>query len=206
MRLLKALAGYLKEKGIETKLLPRSVEGNSTGSPNEPALALDGQTISKIRVVSAPYDLCDDMGNLYRFQYEIALDHRLSRHDIKQIKSRLNLIRERNILGIATGDITGVKWEGQKLAEELNSDTNLTSTLLDCAKSTEYSEIEVEVLNPTTVEISGPWFSEAPPFLQSDKSLSNAVLEDKDKLHDFEIYQKIARRIIETAQIKQTVR
>jgi len=193
VRLLKSLTSYLHNRGITATLSKEPAPASLSLDRREQVVTVQGSNIDRIVVEASPYVSCGGRSDAYRFKYELALNTSLSPALIKQINTSMKPIRSRKANGLGTSAVIEVIWHGQELAERLNTDKELTGTLLEAAKQTDYPEIEIFAGTATVVTILGPWFSEPPHFLKSGNGTS--AISGNDGLYRLETYERIAEHI-----------
>jgi hypothetical protein len=71
----------------------------------------------------------------------------------------------------------------------------LSGIIRQASKKIDSLELEVKANDPSTVEILGPWFSEAPQFLH--KPADSEKVAEEEKIFALETYEQIAGHINE---------
>jgi hypothetical protein len=157
--LMQALFEHLNESGVKAEMQTEPAYNCLGKETQEPVIHLKEQNLSLIRLVGMDGSSCGVPGDSLRFQYMVHLDSKLSQPEMKNIASFTSVIRGGKILNYFGGKVEGIKWVGQKLAENLNNDKAITEDMMRCVKSWSYLEFQVEAVTPSDVSILGPRFS-----------------------------------------------
>jgi len=158
--LMQAMLENLNEKGVKCELKYEKAINCLGEEVLEPEISLEKQNLDKVRLVGLESGGCGVPGDILRFQYEIYPGRELSSEEMKNINSYTSLIREDKLPDHFGGKVIGIKWAGQKLAEELNQDQEVTADLMRCVKNWSHLEFQIEAVSPSQVVITGPLFSE----------------------------------------------
>ena len=137
------------------------------------------------------------MGSVSRFQYEVLLDKELPRKSSQHFRAKTKSIKERRALGLFGGRTVSIKWVGYDLAELLNRDSEILTTLLDCTKSLGDPAFQIQVKLPSTVEILGPKFIEPQCIMDLLSDESREPFESC--VFGYRICDRIARHVRDLA-------
>ena len=163
---MKALASYLNGTGIKAAPREEITKDYYRVSLYEPVIELEGQPISKIRLVRADEASTCVSWSILRFQYEIVLSKKISKETKKRIKARTKILKSQKAIGLFGGKVAGVRWVGQDLAEKLNQDSNISELLLKCSRSRGDIELEIEPSSDLKILITAPRFTEPQQMAQ----------------------------------------
>lgn len=192
---LQGMLSYLKNIGAEATVVDENRTDSYGRSFTEAVIHLKGQTVDKIRLITAGYSGYDECRTLSRFSYEVILDKPLSGEPSKAFTARLEPIKDNKKLGLFGGKVTGVTWIGHDVAIRLNQDTDLSRLILASIEGGADTKYEIQQRSPSLVEIMGPAFLEPPPLVRLETLATSEGQEKFNRLFGFEIYSRIARHI-----------
>jgi len=187
------MGSYLRALGINATVVKEPAEVIIGEAVTESVIKVKGQSIDEVRLLSNDYISCGAMGSISRFQYQLILDKVLPDNAGRMINTKTKQVKEKKILGLFAGTIADVKWQGRELAERLNSDNEIKSVLLRCARHWGNAEFQIDVKSPTIIEILGPRFVDADWIPQMDTSEGKRGYEDC--VFGFKICNHIARHV-----------
>jgi hypothetical protein len=185
---------YLKEAGVEAELTSEKLNIYLNTIVDEPLIKIKGKNINTIRLIEVTSGGCDVPGYIMRFQYEIHPEKQIASESIQRLKAETRLIKEGKVIGFFGGKVSGVKWEGGKLAENLNQDLELSASMFKCLNSWAHLEFQIES-SSTGVYIAGPRFVGEEHLRKIYESKS--IDELRHCLFGFMIVEKIAGRVKE---------
>ena len=194
-QLMEAMAAYLRSQHIENELIDEP--GTSVfGSPiTETAIQLKNSKINTIRLISNDYMTCGVSGSVSRFQYQIISSKQLGSDSVKHLSAKTKTVKDKKVLGLFGGDIVNLKWVGNGLASQLNTDSEIAGMLVKCAKSWENVEFQIQSKPPEVIEIYGPSFSDMARIQKLyDTGQKNTV---ENCVFGFKICDRIAIHIID---------
>lgn len=192
---LQGMLRYLRNIGIEATIVAENRIDSYGRSFTEAVIHLKGQTVDKIRLITAGYSGYDECRTLSRFSYEVILDKPLSGESSKLLTARLEPIKDNKKLGLFGGKVTGVTWVGHDVAGQLNEDTELSRLILASVEGGADTKYEIQQNSPSIIEIMGPAFLEPPPLVRTEILATKEGQENFNRLFGFEIYSRIARHI-----------
>jgi hypothetical protein len=191
--LMQTLFEHLNETGVKAELQLEPAVNFLGEEVKEPVVVLNGQNLAKIRLAGVNGGGCSVPGDILRFQYEVNTTRKLAPDEVKQINSFTRVIKEGKVLNYFGGKVVGIRWEGQKLAEDLNRDQAIADNLKRCVKVWSYLEFQIEAVAPSLICIQGPRFSDAGAIADLYHS------ENKDEIQccafGFDSMEKIAGHI-----------
>ena len=202
---LQAATNRKKESILRELLENLSREGYNASSGSEPAtdyfgnetgetvIEISGSPISRIALLAYDYG---NSRTSFRYRYRVDLGGYLPAAAGKLLYSRLKPVKENKILGIFSGDLTGVHWEGQQAASQLNSDTALSAKVLELVRQAGDTDVQVYVKSADTVEILGPRLT-APFSLLAGEELMRGFTEEAVSACRLDIFEQIGRYIQE---------
>ncbi|MFC2045187.1 hypothetical protein ACFLUH_00715 [Chloroflexota bacterium] len=190
---MEAVTGYLRGMGVEAVVTEEALKDVFVAVASELVIQLKGRSIDKIRLTSPDYMSCTTVSRIYRFQYEINLDKKLSREANRQINANTKTIRENKKLGLFGGKVAAINWIGGELADILNRDTDVLETLLDCTNLLGDPGFRVSVKDPSTVVILGPRFVETRMITELFRS--GLKEQQRECVFGFNICDRIAKRV-----------
>jgi hypothetical protein len=193
-RLMQALFNYLHESGIEVELASETATNYLDMSFQESIIQIKNKNLNTIRLVGTDSGGCGVPGEIMQFQYEIHYDRTVSDKLAEGVKAETRLMREGKVIGIFGGQITGVKWAGNKLAEILNKDSTITEAMLKCTRSWSHLEYNIQA-SGSDVVILGPRFTDPERLMQLYETESKDDLEYC--LFGFQTVEIIARHVKE---------
>jgi hypothetical protein len=159
-KLLETVLDYLHSAGVDAHLSDETSTDVYGNIINEPVIRIKGRNIDNIRVTSSDFFGCGMPETISRFHYEVSLDKRLDSEMVKQLEAKIDYKRENKKLGIFGGEVTGVHWTGEELADLLNGDNDISGVLFGCCKSPGNPEFQVRLKTLNIVEIQGPRFAD----------------------------------------------
>jgi len=194
-QLMEAVTSYLRGLEVNAVISEETSTDMYAGAVNEPVLHLTGRRINKIRLASPGYVSCNTLSRVYRFQYEINLDKKLSRGASRQISANTKSIKENKKFGLFGGKVVAINWVGGELADNLNRDSDVLKTLLDCTNLLGNPEFRVYMKDPSTVVILGPRFVETRLLIE----LFRSGLKERQGgcVFGFSICDRIAKQVRE---------
>jgi hypothetical protein len=193
-----ALLDYLTGSGIQAKQVMEPAENFLGDQVQEPVIQLEGQNLNKIYLMGSDAFGCNSPGDILRFQYIVSLPRSISNEEMKDMTAHTKLTRENRVEGSYGGKVTGITWEGQKLAGVLNTDREITDNLMKCAKIWSHLELQIEAYSPREICISGPRFSD--PGAIADLYHSAETREDiQHCAFGFPVVDRIAGQIKNSA-------
>lgn len=192
-KLMQSLLDYLSQIRIKAELQQEPAINSLGMSVLESVIQLKDQNLNKIRLMSMDGGGCGTAGNIFRFQYEIHMDKELTMEQMKDIYATTEVIKEGKVMNLFGGTAVGVKWIGKRLAEILSHDQSITKDLLNCVKSWNHTEFQIEAVTPREVYIIGPQFANVEMITELYKS------DAKEQVHccifGYTIMEKIAKYI-----------
>ncbi len=192
-RLMQALLDYLNRAGVTAEIEPEPAINSLGLSVLEPVIHLQKQNLSKIRLVGMDSGSCGAAGIILRFQYEVRLEKNLPGEMMESMNATTRLIKEGKIRAFFGGKITGIQWEGQKLADVLNQDQAISSELMKCVKAWSHLEFQIEAASPEEVHILGPRFTN--PGMIAELYQSGIKDEIEGCVFGYPTLEKIAKHI-----------
>jgi hypothetical protein len=193
-KLMQTIYGYLGTLQVQSMII-QEPDPDSTGADvTRSIIKLKGQRVNSIQLVKAKSFSCSS-GEALRFQYRIQLAKELPRDLLSGLKTRVAPIKEGKILGLFGGKIVGVRWIGQRLADMLNRDPEISKTLLRCMQTWDVMEIEIEA-SSKEVLISGPWFTN--PNTIISLYAPGKEYEEQNCVFGYKTIDRIARLIQES--------
>jgi hypothetical protein len=159
-KLLEIVADYLHSVEVDAHLDEEEAADVYGNIIKQPVIKVTGRNLDSIRIISADYFGCALPDDIARFQYEIPLEKKADTEIIRQMPARIEYERDKKTLGLFGGTITGIHWTGDKLADLLNRDSELSGILFHCTGSPGNPEFEVKMKSLNAVEIRGPRFAD----------------------------------------------
>lgn len=156
--LMQTIFHYLSQSGVQGRLIQEPALDSFGVAVMEPAIQLREQNIDTIHLIRTGSSSCGSDGEALRFQYKLHLGKELSAELVPGLKARTKTIKQGKVLGLFGGKIVGVNWIGQKLADILNQDAEISEVLLRCAQLWGDMEMNIDAVSSTEIYISGPWF------------------------------------------------
>jgi hypothetical protein len=193
--LMQVIFQYLKRSDVNTKLIQEPSRDLLGIAIMEPAIQLKDHSIDSIRLVRAGGSGCGDTGEALRFQYKLHLEKEIPEELVSKLKARTKTIKVGKVLGIFGGKITGVKWNGQELADILNQDQAISAVLLQCSQIWGEMEFEIEAVSLSEVYISGPWFVNTKTILALYSS--GKSYEEQNCVFGYKTIERVAKLIHE---------
>jgi len=181
---------YLQSRGIDANLGKESAVDYFGRDIEETVVQLSEQSLQEIRLYARIY------GTgliIYRFYYDI-LFAELPPEVSRAIATKVKLVKEDKVIGLFGGKLVDIKWVGQDIAQQLNSDSNLWQRLFQYAGYFDAGQIQIYAASPSRVRLLGPKLVVSVNEL-NDESGRKKIKEDLIKLLDFEIYEDIAEHI-----------
>jgi hypothetical protein len=191
--LIQAFFEHLNETSVKAELQQEPAVNCLGKEVFEPVIHLKEQNLDTIRLVGIDGGGCGVPGDGLRFQYVVHPDKNLTTQEMKDINSFTRVIKDGKVMNYFGGKVSAVKWVGQKLAETLNSDQEVSKDLMKCVKVWSHLEFQIEAVSSTEVSILGPRFGN--PGMISESYHSENKEEIESCAFAYSTMENIARHI-----------
>jgi hypothetical protein len=195
-KLIQTISNYLDRSGVKTVVIHKPALDSFGVTLTESVIQLKEQRIESINLFKMDSAGCGDSGEALRFQYKLRLEKEVPIEILPDLRAQTKTIKVGKVLGLFGGTVTEVKWTGQKLADILNHDTEISQVLLKCTQLWGEMEISIAAISSSEVVIQGPWFTN-PNTIMSLYSPDRSY-EEQTCVFGYQTIDKIARRIQET--------